>query len=98
MGFPIRTSPDQCLFSSSPKLFAAIHALHHLSAPRYPPYALSSLTIITLIKEFRTSFNKKTGHIYPMRMSKTKRSTEAYARVDLKLYRKLFGSLKVQKE
>jgi hypothetical protein len=45
VGFPIRKSPDQSLFSGSPKLIAAYHVLHRLSLPRHPPYALSSLTI-----------------------------------------------------
>ena len=45
MGFPIRKSPDQSLFSDSPKLIAASHVLHHLPAPRHPPYALNNLTI-----------------------------------------------------
>src|ERR671937_3015953 len=39
-GFPIRTSPDQRLVSTSPGLFAAAHVLHRLSAPRHPPCAL----------------------------------------------------------
>ena len=43
-GFPIRTSPDQCLFSGSPRLFAAIHVLHRRLMPRHSPYALTSLT------------------------------------------------------
>ena len=43
LGFPIRTSPDQSLVSGSPRLFAATHVLHRLSAPRHPPHALSSL-------------------------------------------------------
>ena len=45
MGFPIRKSPDQSLFSDSPKLIAASHVLHRLPTPRHPPYALSNLTI-----------------------------------------------------
>jgi hypothetical protein len=45
MGFPIRKSPDQSLFSGSPELIAASHVLHRLPAPRHPPYALSNLTI-----------------------------------------------------
>ena len=44
-GFPIQKSPDQSLFSGSPRLIAANHVLHRLLAPRHPPYALSSLTI-----------------------------------------------------
>ena len=42
-GFPIRKSPDQSLFSNSPKLIAAYYALHRLSVPRHSPCALSSL-------------------------------------------------------
>ena len=45
-GFPIRTSPDQCSFDSSPGHFAAYHVLHRLSTPRHPPCTLSSLTTI----------------------------------------------------
>ena len=45
VGCPIRKSPDQSLFSGSPKLIAAYHVLHRLSLPRHPPYALCSLTI-----------------------------------------------------
>ncbi len=40
VGFPIRTSPDQRLVSTSPGLFAAAHVLLRLSAPRHPPCAL----------------------------------------------------------
>ena len=43
-GFPIQKSPDQSLFSSSPKLIAAYNVFHRLLAPRHPPFALSSLT------------------------------------------------------
>ena len=43
VGFPIRTSPVQRSVGTSPKLFAATHVLLRLSAPRHPPYALSSL-------------------------------------------------------
>ena len=42
-GFPIQKSPDQSLFSSSPKLIAAFHVFHRLLTPRHPPSALSSL-------------------------------------------------------
>jgi hypothetical protein len=45
-GFPhsdISGSKDVC---SYPKLFAAYHVLHRLFAPRHPPCALCSLTII----------------------------------------------------
>ena len=43
-GFPIRRSPDQSLFDSSPRHIAAYHVLHRLSTPRHPPCTLSSLT------------------------------------------------------
>jgi hypothetical protein len=42
-GFPIQKSPDQSLFSSSPKLIAAFHVFHRLLTPRHPPFALNSL-------------------------------------------------------
>ena len=47
-GFPIRTFPGLRMFSSSPGLFAAYHALHRLLVPRHPPYALSSLATILI--------------------------------------------------
>src|SRR5688572_23858113 len=40
VGFPIRRSRDQRLVSTSPRLIAAAHVLHRLSAPRHPPCAL----------------------------------------------------------
>ena len=42
-GFPIQRSPDQSLFSSSPKLIAASRVFHRLLMPRHPPFALNSL-------------------------------------------------------
>jgi hypothetical protein len=45
-GFPIRESAGQSLFSSSPRLIAAVHALHRLLVPRHPPCALTILTVI----------------------------------------------------
>ena len=42
-GFPHSGIPGSKLDDSSPRLIAAIHALHRLLAPRHPPYALSSL-------------------------------------------------------
>ena len=45
-GFPIRESAGQSLFSSSPRLIAAVHALLRLLVPRHPPYALTILTVI----------------------------------------------------
>ena len=45
VGFPIRKSPDQSLFASSPKLIAGYHVLRRLSLPRHPPCALIHLTL-----------------------------------------------------
>ena len=47
VGFPIRTSPDQRSFASSPELIAGYHVLRRLSMPRHPPYTLSSLITFT---------------------------------------------------
>src|SRR5687768_12377947 len=47
LGFPIRESTDHKLFSASPWLIAAVHALHRLLVPRHPPCALLILTVIT---------------------------------------------------
>src|ERR671914_515866 len=44
-GFPIRESAGQRLFSTSPRLIAAVHALHRLLVPRHPPCALNILTV-----------------------------------------------------
>ncbi len=35
-GFPIRRSPDQSYFDSSPRLIVANHVLHRLTVPRHP--------------------------------------------------------------
>ena len=48
-GLPIQKSPDQSLFSSSPKLIAAYHVFHRILAPRHPPFALSSLATIFIV-------------------------------------------------
>src|SRR3989344_319541 len=40
-GFPIRTSPDQRLVTTSPKRIAGSRVLHRLTLPRHPPYTLS---------------------------------------------------------
>src|SRR5438105_2571569 len=45
-GCPIRESAGQRLFSASPRLIAAVHALLRLLVPRHPPCALSILTVI----------------------------------------------------
>src|SRR3954454_8990321 len=46
LGFPIRESADHGLFSASPRLIAAVHALLRLLVPRHPPCALTILTVI----------------------------------------------------
>ena len=48
LGFPIRISPDQCLVSGSPTLFAATHVLLRLLSPRHPSCALCSLVSLFL--------------------------------------------------
>src|ERR1700753_3717378 len=54
VGFPIRKSPDQRSFSSSPRLIAAIHVLHRLLVPRHPPCALVLLISQNVRKKFTT--------------------------------------------
>ena len=49
LGFPIRASAGHWLFSASPRLIAAVHALHRLLVPRHPPCALTILTVIAAI-------------------------------------------------
>ena len=53
-GFPIRTSPDRRLLSTSPKLIAASHVLHRLLAPRHPPCALNSLVTSSWVSYLAT--------------------------------------------
>ena len=53
-GFPIQKSPDQSLFSSSPKLIAASHVFHRLLTPRHPPFALNSLATKQLTQSYQT--------------------------------------------
>jgi hypothetical protein len=64
MGFPIQKSPDQSLFSSSPKLIAASHVFHRHSAPRHPPFALSSLAIINHKKLLYLKYYKAPYNIF----------------------------------
>src|SRR5919108_3803201 len=51
LGFPIRASPGQWLFSASPGLIAVVHALLRLLVPRHPPCALTILTVIQTGRE-----------------------------------------------
>ena len=57
-GFPIQKSPDQCLFSNSPKLIAAFHVFHRLLAPRHPPFALSSLATNCIYLKYAERFSE----------------------------------------
>jgi hypothetical protein len=57
-GFPIRESAGQRLFSTSPRLIAAVHALLRLLMPRHPPCAL---TILTVIVDSRRIARRATG-------------------------------------
>ncbi len=78
VGFPIRKSPGQSLFSGSPKLIAAYHVLHRLPLPRHPPYALSSLTI------------KNSKSIYPniqsLHINPRVHASRSYALLQISLY------------
>ena len=47
-GFPHSDIHGSRLACSSPWLFAAYRVLHRLLAPRHPPYALISLTMLQL--------------------------------------------------
>jgi hypothetical protein len=62
LGFPIRASAGQWLFSASPRLIAAVHALRRLLVPRHPPCALN---ILTVIGETLTSFPSEKSSISP---------------------------------
>src|ERR1700733_12153670 len=54
LGFPIRASAGHRPFSASPRLIAAVHALHRLLVPRHPPCALTILTVIVVFPEGNT--------------------------------------------
>src|SRR5262245_42890535 len=46
--FPHSEIPGSKVVSTSPRLIAADHVLHRLSAPKHPPHTLSSLTTESL--------------------------------------------------
>lgn len=52
-GSPIQKSPDQRMFSSSPRLIATFYVFLRLLAPRHPPFALSSLATINSTNKFK---------------------------------------------
>jgi hypothetical protein len=71
MGFPIQKSPAQCLFSGSPKLFAANHVFHRHPTPRHPPSALNSLAIMLFHLRLRAiSFEDTFMHLPCIQFSK----------------------------
>ena len=62
-GFPIQKSPDQRMFSSSPKLIAAFHVFLRFLTPRHPPFVLYSLATINHklgFKRFNANIQKIT--------------------------------------
>ena len=61
VGFPIQTSTDHRIFSSSPRLIAAYHVFHRLQRQGIRP-----LLLITCF------FSKKTSHHFPVQLSKIK--------------------------
>jgi hypothetical protein len=72
-GFPIRTSPDQRSFTSSPGLIAGSHVLHRLLVPRHPPTALSSLSTHTNTTTRQNTYKDK--HLTKMLAPTVKFST-----------------------
>ena len=70
-GFPIRIPPDQSLIGGSPRLFAAIHVLHRLLAPRHPSHALSSLLSSNFSYPFRSSQITRSRRLNAFAFTKT---------------------------
>ena len=65
LGLPIRTSPDQRLLATSPKLFAGYYVLHRLSVSRHPPYALNcSLIAETRMRPYASRFQHAWTFLY----------------------------------
>ena len=52
-GFPHSDIPGSTPACGSPRLIAACHVLHRLSAPRHPPYTLNSLTNLECLADRR---------------------------------------------
>lgn len=91
VGSPIRKSSDQRMFSSSPRLIAAVHVLHRHLTPRHPPRALSILTIF--VEHTYVPLCSFQGTPSPARAGRgrARRSTVALGRS-----RTLSGSLKAE--
>src|SRR6202011_2363054 len=73
LGFPIRESTGQRLFSASPWLIAAVHALLRLLVPRHPPCALTILTVIR-----PNMLRRACGRVRNVRSGDTRFSAAAY--------------------
>ena len=73
VGFPIRTSRDQRLVSTSPGLFAAAHVLHRLLAPRHPPCALHILIVKNTVYCCYGVFKVRTGQCPQRTLSPSER-------------------------
>lgn len=95
-GFPIRTPPDQSLLTAPRGSFVVRHVLLRLLAPRHPPCALSSLTILlrfcawrSVVRRFLDQVNSYKVEIASQRIS----SPKTYASIttfSLKLVRHKF--------
>src|SRR3712207_9251376 len=66
-GFPHSDTRGSTIARISPRLFAARHVLHRLSAPRHPPNALFTLRIATATARTQDRAAPDEGHA-PSRM------------------------------
>src|SRR5450755_1367719 len=82
LGFPIREPAGHRLFSASPRLIAAVHALHRLLVPRHPPRALTILTVIEpkWFGDYPLLICGRVGTRPPWLLCSFQGSQEAYAR------------------
>jgi hypothetical protein len=77
-GFPHSEIPGSKPVCGSPRLIAAYHVLHRLSAPRHPPCTLSSLT--NLLNPILYPANPIAS--YPIQLSKNKTHSGVHAGLD----------------
>ncbi len=68
-GFPHSDIPGSKPVCGSPRLIAAYHVLHRLSAPRHPPCTLSSLT---KLRNLSVHFLANPIASYPIQLSKSR--------------------------
>src|SRR5688572_25591362 len=78
-GFPHSEIPGSKPVCGSPRLIAAYHVLHRLSAPRHPPCTLSSLT--NLSNPILYPANPIAS--YPIQLSKNKTLSGVHANLEL---------------